>query len=249
MLTNLYKKDIYLGWKKGVDIIMEIKKRKNRSKASYQIVDYLERSITQGKYLPGEKLRMAEIARELGVSRIPVSEAFQYMGNQGLIELIDNQGAYVRKYTIEEARDIYQVWTHMELLSCRLASENMNKENEKILRANLNKQKKVMEDGPVFDFTVLNREFHMCIAEIAGNGFLYEMVDNILKRVTMFGLLSLWYPERVKQAYEEHVDLMASIMDKDYKMIEKQVFKHMEEGFRQISNRNSLLATIKIEKQ
>lgn len=213
---------------------MEVQKRNKRSKASYQVVEYLEKSIIQGKYLPGEKLRMAEIAKELGISRIPVSEAFQYMGNQGLIELIDNQGAYVKKYTIQEAHDIYTVWTQLELLSCKLAAEKMNKKNEKVFEGSLNKQKKILEEGSIFDFTALNREFHMYIAKLSGNDFLYEMMDNILKRVTMLRLLSLWYPKRIKQSYEEHVELVKYMKDKDFEMIEKQILKHMDEGFRHL---------------
>lgn len=212
--------------------------KKRNNKALHQVVEYLEQSIAQGEYLPGEKLNMADIASKLGISRIPVSEAFQYMGKQGLIELIDNRGAYVKKYTIQEAFDIYQVWTQLELFSCKLTAENMNKNKEDLFNENLSKQKKAIEENNFIEFTILNREFHLLIAQLSGNDFLVELMDNILKRVTVFRMLSLWYPDRLQESYQEHLDLVKLLKEKDLGLIEKQVFKHMERGFEYIKRKN-----------
>lgn len=211
---------------------------KKRSKALHQVVEYLEQSIAQGEYLPGEKLNMADIASKLGISRIPVSEAFQYMGKQGLIELIDNRGAYVKKYTIKEAFDIYQIWTQLELSSCKLMAENVNKNIDTLFNKNLAKQKKAVDESDFIGFTILNREFHLLIAQLSGNDFLVELIDNILKRVTVLRMLSLWSPDRLQESYQEHLDLIKFIKEKDVGLIEKQVFKHMERGFEYIKKKN-----------
>lgn len=213
---------------------------KKRNKAVYQVVEYLENSIAQGAYLPGEKLNMAEIATKLGISRIPVSEAFQYMGKQGLIELIDNRGAYVKKYTIQEAYNIYQTWTQLEVYSCKLMAENTNHNNDALFKNNLAKQKKAVDEIDFVAFTILNREFHLLIAKLSGNDFLVELIDNILKRVTMFRMLSLWSPDRIQESYQEHLDLYKLLKERDMEQIEKQVIKHMESGFEYIKIKKSL---------
>lgn len=215
-------------------------KVKKRNKAVHQVVEYLENSIAQGTYLPGEKLNMADIANKLGISRIPISEAFQYMGKQGLIELYDNRGAYVKKYTIQEAYNIYQAWTQLEIYSCKLMAVNRNKKKDEQFNKNFEKQKKAVDDLDVVNFTILNRDFHLLIAKSSGNDYLVELIDNILKRVTMFRMLSLWSPKRIQESYQQHLDLYQAILKNDAKLIEEKVICHMETGFEYLKNKNNI---------
>lgn len=214
--------------------------KKRNSKALHQIVQYLEDSIARGEYLPGEKLNMADIAAKLSVSRIPVSEAFQYMGKQGLIELIDNRGAFVKKYTIQEAFDIYEVWTQLELLACQMAAGNINKSQENQINKNLAKQAKAVDEDNFVEFTYLNKEFHMLICQISGNGFLVELMENVLNRAAIFRMLSLLYPMRMHESYAQHQELLECIKAKDRDAIEKMVYKHMETGFIYLKKKNDM---------
>lgn len=60
-----------------------------------QIVDHIRSAIFSGKFIPGSKLKEKEISDWLGVSRMPVREAFRILEAQGLVEIEPNKGAKV----------------------------------------------------------------------------------------------------------------------------------------------------------
>ena len=60
-----------------------------------RVVDAIIDSIASGAFKPGQRLIEAEVAAELGVSRLPVREAFKMLATQGILELLQYKGAIV----------------------------------------------------------------------------------------------------------------------------------------------------------
>lgn len=69
----------------------------------------LRTAIHRGDLRAGEPLRTAHIAAELGVSRIPVREALQQLGSEGLVTLYPNRGAVVTALSVQEVEEIYEL--------------------------------------------------------------------------------------------------------------------------------------------
>ncbi|RYF68868.1 MAG: GntR family transcriptional regulator, partial [Comamonadaceae bacterium] len=63
---------------------------------SSAVIQLLRQSLDRGRWSPGEPLRQEEIAAELGVSRVPVREAFFQLQAEGLVQVVPNKGVYVR---------------------------------------------------------------------------------------------------------------------------------------------------------
>jgi DNA-binding GntR family transcriptional regulator len=68
---------------------------------SDQIADYLVDQVISLAFLPGERILEQKIAKELGVSRSPVREAFRVLEQTGLVELVPRCGARVTAITEE----------------------------------------------------------------------------------------------------------------------------------------------------
>jgi DNA-binding GntR family transcriptional regulator len=62
--------------------------------------------VLEDGYPPGSRLKEAEIAARLGVSRTPVREALLQLEGEGLVELIPNRGAVVRELRREDVHEI-----------------------------------------------------------------------------------------------------------------------------------------------
>ncbi|GAB6096746.1 GntR family transcriptional regulator [Desulfatiferula olefinivorans] len=68
---------------------------------SDQIADHLIDQVISLAILPGERILEQKIAKELGVSRSPVREAFRVLEQTGLVELVPRCGARVTAITEE----------------------------------------------------------------------------------------------------------------------------------------------------
>lgn len=210
---------------------------KRNGKALHLVVKHLKQGIINREYLPGEKLTMIDIAEKLGISRIPVSEAFQDLEKQGLVELISNRGAFVKKYTIQDANNIYKVWTELEILSWKLLTENLNDKIFAKIEKNVNEQGLLANDENYEEFIEKDIELHLLAAKYSGNQFLYELIDNILIRIKMIRLLSLGSPARPQESYQEHLLLIKCVKEKNYELIEKHIRQHFESGFKHLERR------------
>lgn len=74
---------------------------------------------------PGERIRQAELADSLGVSRQPVSHALQLLKRDGLVCDSGRQGLEVAAIDADHLRQLYQVRTALDGLAARLAATRM----------------------------------------------------------------------------------------------------------------------------
>jgi DNA-binding GntR family transcriptional regulator len=83
-----------------------------------RVADVLRTRITNGDYRPGTRLA-EEIGRDLGVSRNTLREAFQLLSHERLVTHELNRGVFVRKLTVSDVVDLYQVRKLIECAAVR----------------------------------------------------------------------------------------------------------------------------------
>jgi DNA-binding GntR family transcriptional regulator len=77
----------------------------------------LRESIANGRLKPGMPIRQETIAREFGISRIPVREALRQLESEGLVIIRPNTGARVAILDFEECVEIYKIRERLEPLA------------------------------------------------------------------------------------------------------------------------------------
>lgn len=79
------------------------------------VEDGIRKALVAGHIKPGERLVEAKIAKDMGISRAPVREAFRILEQQGLITISPRKGAYV---TAISRKDVEEVFSLREVLEC-----------------------------------------------------------------------------------------------------------------------------------
>ncbi|AKM33064.1 transcriptional regulator [Pandoraea faecigallinarum] len=90
-----------------------------------QVYARLRDAIADLTLPPGERIRQAELADSLGVSRQPVSHALQLLKRDGLVCDSGRQGLEVAPIDANHLRQLYQVRTALDGLAARLAATRM----------------------------------------------------------------------------------------------------------------------------
>lgn len=78
--------------------------------------------VVAGEIPSGARLRQEALASEFGVSRTPVREALRMLQASGIVEMHPNRGAVVRRPTVREVREAYEVRAELEGLAAELAA-------------------------------------------------------------------------------------------------------------------------------
>ena len=83
--------------------------------------------IVRGRIEFGAQLRPDTIAEQLEISTTPVREALHRMERDGLIVKLPNRGWFVREFSEQEVRELYEMRAALESFSVALACERQRK--------------------------------------------------------------------------------------------------------------------------
>lgn len=144
--------------------------------------------IGRGEYGPGERLVEAKLARDLGVSTVPVREAIRELAGMGVLGFEAHRGAWVREVSLRETIEALQVRSVLEPLAARLASGRMTGLCES-LRESCGGIVSAARAKDFIGFQEMNQKFHRAVVEAGGNGALtrvwLSLAFEVRTRVTM----------------------------------------------------------------
>lgn len=174
-----------------------------------QLYETLEGAIINGRLRPGERLVAEELASHFGVSRIPLRECLRALDANGWVEIRARHGSYVRRRSLEELQDLFEVRTMLEGHAARLAAARRTEEQLAELRrlvvdgrvaATAKDQQRVAE---------INRAFHGVVAECTNNKVMSSTLKKLSLRVQWY--FSTVSVDRGKHSMEEHARLVDAL--------------------------------------
>lgn len=169
------------------------------------IYEALKTAILSGDLAPGEPLRQDEIARQHGVSKIPVREALLRLEVDGFVLFRKNKGATVREVAPSEILDLMDIRVALECRALELAVPQMAKSDLDRARAILNDYR---EEASLADWSSLNVRFHQAIYEPCGNAALLQMIADLRARLGPFVRLLVTETSGFERPVQEHQDIL-----------------------------------------
>ncbi|WP_372611164.1 GntR family transcriptional regulator [Halomonas sp.] len=151
----------------------------------------IERMILACELETGERLNDSHLARRFGISRGPVREAIGRLASVGLVEMIQNKGAYVRVIDVKDALEIYDIRAALERTGVLAASRRMRPEHLVRLRRQVESLDAFEAEGDRENYFVANLEFHRMIHEVAGNERLLDLTERFSRELRLFRHVSL----------------------------------------------------------
>ncbi|MDE0801151.1 MAG: GntR family transcriptional regulator [Rhodospirillaceae bacterium] len=159
-------------------------KPKNASKTGQSLVQYVIEKITdgvgKGEFSPGQRLIAADLAEEFGVSRAPIREALHVLAGEGLVDLIPNRGAIVRKVSSKELTDLLDFTEAICVLGVRQATPKMDvPKNIKTMEQAMQRIRDAYDKKVPLPLVRSLYEYHVDLNAISGNYY----VDFFYRRV------------------------------------------------------------------
>jgi DNA-binding GntR family transcriptional regulator len=144
-----------------------------------QIADYLGALIIKRELKPGERIKEAKLAQELGVSRGPVREALHILESKRLVEILPRRGARVTQMSPAYAEWLYDIIVELYGLAARKAAENRTSKDLVQMRQALKRIKDCAERGDVPGY--YDAIFRLALAgeRAARNPLLEQMLSDL----------------------------------------------------------------------
>ena len=205
-----------------------MEKKTNTTSKKQLAYEHLRALILDGTYGSGQRIIIDQIAKELGLSPIPVREAIRQLESDGLIQYKPYSGAVVTSINETEYIETLTVLAILDGYATALSSLTMD-DNDYENLINLNKEMEIaLQDFELERFGELNRKFHTTIFEKCGNSMLVEQIQQAQDRMdrvrkSVFTIV----PKRAVQSIQEHENIIFLLKEKaPFEKIESLVRDH-----------------------
>lgn len=179
-----------------------------RKTVAEAVAETLRLRILAGELSEGEQLRQEILASELGVSRIPLREAFRLLEGEGLITIAPHRGAVVAVRSPEEIGELFDLRALLEPDLIRYAIPRMAEKDLREAEAALAGYQKAFARGDVEAWGRLNTMFHLALYRPAARPRSLGLVRALLDQTDSYTRMQLLLTGGQSRAQREHGDLL-----------------------------------------
>jgi DNA-binding GntR family transcriptional regulator len=175
----------------------------------------IERVILGGEFAPGDHVNEKELALRFGISRGPVREALRSLDSSGLVEQVPNRGFFVRRLTMAQAGDIYDVRAVLFGLAGKLLAERISDEGVDRLKALIAEMDAAVAVNDVEAYVKINFIFHEFIVVSAGNPTLARQYMTLVKQLRLYRARNLMLGDSMHASHQEHHAMVDAVAARD----------------------------------
>jgi DNA-binding GntR family transcriptional regulator len=203
------------------------------------IVRAILTDIFHGKYRAGQRLVTESLANRFGVSHTPIREALIELGGSGVVNLLPNRGAVVRKVTARDVREVLQVRKVLECEAVRGAAKRADRATVEALATDI-RGLAAAPAGPeaVVRARELDNTLHEFICASCGNGFLRSELARLRTLYQAFRDVT-WDLEEARSDFHriaveagEHLAITAALLSRDSRAAVRAMTAHIRSGMR-----------------
>lgn len=220
-----------------------------------QSFEALKKKIIKQDLKPGEYLDEKLLMKEMGIGRTPLRQAILLLKNENFIEGQPNKSPYVKDFSLDEVKELYETLAILEKNTAYLAAIRINdqelenilaiqKDHDRSIEKAQSKLDPKSQEKVCWDFTDLNFEFHQLIAKASKNRFLYKTHQNIRSQAEKFSYITFLRQledngkknEYYLNISKQHHEIIKCLKNRDHKKIGDVAVNHVRYFQNQIFN-------------
>jgi DNA-binding GntR family transcriptional regulator len=167
-------------------------------------------AIRRHEFHPGDRMREADLADWLGISRTPMRDALKQLETEGMLEAAPRRGLVVASLDQQQVTEIYALRTVLEGLAARLAASHASRGEVDALRESLERQRRTPPEEAAA-LAGLNEQFHGMMYRAARNRYLVAALESLESALALLPGTTYSGSDRPGEALEQHEALVDAI--------------------------------------
>ena len=175
-----------------------------------EIADRIVDAILAGRLAPGQRLGEQALADLFGCSRTLVREAMARLSARGMVEVNARRGWFVVQPSLDEAREAFGARQALETGLLHGLAGPLPKAAIRKLKNHVAREQAAIAADDAPERSWLLGDFHVCLAECAGNSLLADIVKDLTARTTLIATL-YQSTHAAGQSNAEHALIVAAL--------------------------------------
>ncbi len=195
-----------------------------------QIYEQMFSAILEQRLTPGTKLSEDTLGEIFGVSRTVIRKILQRLAYEKVVQILPNRGAFVAEPSSDEAKEVLYARRIVEAAIMSLAVKSHTEQDLKRLEENLAAEAKTIDAGQHSDWVALSGNFHLLLAQIAGNRTLADYLRELVSRTSLIHIQ--YQSNKIANqscSCDEHAEIISALRARDEKKAVGLMMAHIEE--------------------
>jgi len=197
----------------------------------------LKSHIQTGHLAPGAHLVEDALSVQYGVSRTPVRNALRRLGDEGLVTVEPNRGAFVSTWNSDDTAEVMSIRAMLESHAAALAAERRS--TEQLARMiqicdSMEECERTRNESFRDELAQQNHDFHLTILESSASPRLYNITSNLTQAPLLIGSFHFYNDHQLKRSLDEHRELVGAIEASDAAAARAIMEAHLRMSYRKM---------------
>jgi DNA-binding GntR family transcriptional regulator len=192
------------------------------------VIDAIVPAAAAGMILPGDRIVESDLARKLGVSRVPVREALRLLESQGIVVNEPYKGIRLRPITNQRIHDLIEARAALEASAVtRAVGAGRNKgAHLEPMRAAVREMDLMATRGDAYGLALADMQFHRALCHLSANSVTIDLWETLSRQfIIIFGLATLSKP--MPAIVDEHHELIDALESGNLSAISSALNEHI----------------------
>ncbi|MDI9409400.1 MAG: GntR family transcriptional regulator [Candidatus Pacebacteria bacterium] len=175
-----------------------------------KIYQDLTRLFIRGDLLPGDEFSTRALARQFGVSQMPVREAMTRLASSGLFEIRSRRKIIIPSLTQSERAELYDCRLYLESMAAKNLTLPIERARIIQLYQPLERLRRAAMDQEFSDYLVAEYDFYHCLYSFGQSRLLLGLIEQLALKSAPYRRLAL-KKERLRESAEAEAEIYDSL--------------------------------------
>lgn len=194
------------------------------------IAEQLKQLIYAGEFRAGDRLNEAALAVRMGTSRGPIREAIRILTGTGLVTPVVNRGVFVRKVSVQEMLEIYDLRALVFGFAAERACEHITDRERARFEALLDGMDRAAQAGDSGSYYDQNVQFHELVLVLSQSERAHQLYDSYVKELHLYRRQNFNAPGNMRRSNVEHRKLYEAISKGNATKAKQCAEEHIQSG-------------------
>ncbi|MGG6896187.1 GntR family transcriptional regulator [Rhizobium sp. BR 315] len=194
-----------------------------------QLADHIVELFAKGDLEPGQRLYEKDVCELLGVSRVPVREAFRILGAQGVVRTEPNRGSFLAELGPDEMSEMLEIRLTVERIALRRLLKLVASKPELLeeLMGAIDNMRRASRIDDQLTYCRADLAFHSKVVELSESPLLKPIWDSLSRVVLVLLMKERNVNFDYDAAIRDHEVLVELIRDRKRSALDKEIERHI----------------------
>lgn len=190
----------------------------------------IKQMILSGEMRPGDRVKLGEVSRRLGISETPIREAMTALVAEGWLDMTSHVGAVVRDISVEQVREITSIRGVISRLAIELNGPYFDEAMLQKLKDNVEAMGDAVRRGDLQKVSAINDEFHRLLYGGRLSPWCARIMESVLGLTSYLRHGIIPKTERLREQVREHRKMVDHLCEGDFRAAAEMAELHERNG-------------------